>query len=628
MKIHRILLHCLQLCSAAAAVLTDEQHAESLIAWLRAENGSYSDKLEMRREKQGDPSSRFGMYAKGDFKRGEVMIRIPTNILLKSNEEEDNEAMGCSTVRFLANELRLKDKSKYAPYINYLLDTQPPGQLPSAWSGPGKDLLLKVLGYDEDDDTQLYPPADPVSWLEEDWHADCDGSDDPIDEYAALLVVQRSWDEVLIPVFDMMSHRNGRWLNTDSTEVHQDKPILVTALRNIKAGEEIYTSYNMCRDCENRFTTYGTPEILRDYGFVEQLPQTWIFNNLDLSFRIDEIYDKDKNGTGEHKVTEWITDEPDEDDINWLKDRLKDIAVIKKVDLAKRRKNVPEHEWNIINEFNSALEFAINTAIHSYNFDEECINAGTCKMSLDRYINLDETLPVYPDEDYEQYGTCNTAKQFGIFDDGTMVDLETIQSPYQEINFMWDPRNRNTCMDLDSTVQICDSYRPHYHEMIVHYTARFLPEIKRVLFVGGGDSMVLHEALRYPELELVVGLELDQRVVRGSYKHFGSQPHFHDERVQWWFGDATKSLMMLSKEYFASFDMVLVDLSETVMSFKVTDKLDVLEALSLLVKPEGIFVKNEVYIEPFKKMFPYNIQIIWYVHFYKFMVLMYQIFFT
>lgn len=123
--------------------------------------------------------------------------------------------------------------------------------------------------------------------------------------------------------------------------------------------------------------------------------------------------------------------------------------------------------------------------------------------------------------------------------------------------------------------------------------------------------MILYEVLKYPDLELVVGLELDQRVVRGSFKHFGTQPHFDDERVEWWFGDASKSLRMLPKEYFGSFDMVLVDLSETVMSFKVTESLDVLETLTLLVNPEGIFVKNEVYIEKFKQIFPYSAQIIW-----------------
>ena len=123
--------------------------------------------------------------------------------------------------------------------------------------------------------------------------------------------------------------------------------------------------------------------------------------------------------------------------------------------------------------------------------------------------------------------------------------------------------------------------------------------------------MLLHEVLKYNSLEKVVGLELDQKVTRGRcFKHFGTQPHFDDDRVEWWFGDASKSLLMLPKDYFGRFDLVLVDLSETVMSFKVTDKLDVLEALTLLVKPNGI----EVYFSKFKKMFPYSAQINWVSH--------------
>jgi spermidine synthase len=116
---------------------------------------------------------------------------------------------------------------------------------------------------------------------------------------------------------------------------------------------------------------------------------------------------------------------------------------------------------------------------------------------------------------------------------------------------------------------------------MVHYTARFIDTVKRVLFVGGGDSMLLHEALKYPSLELVVGLELDQSVTRGSFKYFGTQPHWDNEKVEWWFGDATKSLLMIPKEYFGSFDIVLVDLSETVMAMTVTGDLDIKQALSV-----------------------------------------------
>jgi spermidine synthase len=94
------------------------------------------------------------------------------------------------------------------------------------------------------------------------------------------------------------------------------------------------------------------------------------------------------------------------------------------------------------------------------------------------------------------------------------------------------------CFYLDDWLHTCASFRPHYHEVTVHYPARFLDEVKRVLFIGGGDSMVLHEVLKYPELELVVGLELDQRVARSTFKNFGTQPHFDNEKVQWYFGDA------------------------------------------------------------------------------------------
>ena len=129
--------------------------------------------------------------------------------------------------------------------------------------------------------------------------------------------------------------------------------------------------------------------------------------------------------------------------------------------------------------------------------------------------------------------------------------------------------------------------------MMEQNPGRFFDEVKSNLFVGGGDSMLLHEALKYPSLELVVGLELDQTVVRNSYKYFGTQPHWDDERVEWWFGDATRSLTMLPRECFGSFDLVLVDLSETVQALSVTDELDVLQTLALLVKPNGILVQNE-----------------------------------
>jgi hypothetical protein len=144
--------------------------------------------------------------------------------------------------------------------------------------------------------------------------------------------------------------------------------------------------------------------------------------------------------------------------------------------------------------------------------------------------------------------------------------------------------------------------------MSVHYTARYLNEINRVAFIGAGDSMLLQEILKYPTLDKVVGLELDQKVTRYNYKHFGTSPHWDNDKVEWWYGDATKSLMMLPKEYFGSFDMVLIDLSDTAMDMSVTTNLDIFGALALLLRKGGIIVKNEKYLNQFRKVFDYTVQ--------------------
>ncbi|KAL7547601.1 hypothetical protein ACHAWF_010896, partial [Thalassiosira exigua] len=135
------------------------------------------------------------------------------------------------------------------------------------------------------------------------------------------------------------------------------------------------------------------------------------------------------------------------------------------------------------------------------------------------------------------------------------------ESLYQKIVFEENIKRGDKCLYLDTTMQQCSSYRPQYHEPFVHFSASYLNRgktsgLRRVVFVGGGDSMLLHEILKYDSLELVLGLELDQKVTRDSFETFKTQPHFDDPRVQWWFGDGAKSLTLLPREYFGTFDLV------------------------------------------------------------------------
>lgn len=198
--------------------------------------------------------------------------------------------------------------------------------------------------------------------------------------------------------------------------------------------------------------------------------------------------------------------------------------------------------------------------------------------------------------------TCGSYIDLGGYTDAVFES----KSFFQAVAWTEHPGKPDTCLSLDDVLQICHSYRPHYHEPYIHFPAAYLKEMKRIVFIGGGDSMLLHESLKYPNVELVLGLELDQKVVRESLRYLHTQPHFDDPRVQWWFGDASKSLALLPREWFGTFDLVMVDLSETAMSLSVNDDLDIFGALALLMKPEGVFVKNELYFSQMSNLFDHS----------------------
>lgn len=603
-----ILLYLSQAISATEDPVGENVRA--LVQWVKdAPTGFVHEGIEIRRYDPEDISSPFATFATSFIPAQSKLFVIPREYLITAEGHDDQ----CVTVKNLVRELQLGNESKYAPYINYLLD-QPLGQLPNSWSEEGQELLDKIL-VDKNEDAQFLPPEGPFGYS---FQEECNEEySDALTEDAYLVVLQRSWDDVLIPLYDMLSHRNGKWLNTECDSVHYNtNDVTVRASRDIQPGEEIYTSYNFCVDCGSRERDFGTPEILRDYGFVEQYPQRWIFHQYEnLAFELDEVEHTDELGQS-HMLMQvtWLFDEPSDEGIEFLEGELLRLEDVARSDFQEEL-DVPANEEKLCRQFLDALINAIIHAIESASdLHHQCTEvtqnaSGSCEVLLEgdenrrpRYDALQEK----PDKlDYSSY-LCKQGRNMEF--PGYKV-LETTKSLYQKIAFFHDPVSKDTCFELDTVVQICGSYRAHYHEMVVHYTARFFDTVKRVLFVGGGDSMLLHEIVKYPSLELVVGLELDQQVTRGSFKHFGTQPHWDNEKVQWWYGDAAKSLLMLPSDYFGSFDMVLVDLSETVMSMTVTDGLDIFGALALLLKPDGIIVKNELYLEKFSEIFDYTVQV-------------------
>jgi hypothetical protein len=255
----RLLFLASSLLASTATASKAESQSQSaplnfgIFDWIHnSEGGFFNHKQEFRRDEK---TGLAGVFAKERIEKNEGLVTVPWDLLLKSDDPEEEGQMCCGTVIALAREMRLGDESKLARYANYL-NSQDDGQLPSEWTPAGQELLRSIVG-GEVDEPEI-PPAEPTEWLTNDWYDRCEGTRrDAVSAKAALLVVQRSEDIIMIPAYDMYNHRNGKWLNT-RTDTEDDVNHVTKAKRVIEAGEQIHVSYNQCEECGGRDVGYGT----------------------------------------------------------------------------------------------------------------------------------------------------------------------------------------------------------------------------------------------------------------------------------------------------------------------------------------------------------------------------------
>ena len=594
---------------------TAEKHVQDLTMWLRSNGGYFNFKLEIRRVDPKDPTSEFGVFAKKDIKPKDRLMDIPANLIIEprsgfqvqldDNQEEKYfqkeyfESL-CGLTQTLITEIKLGDDSKFSPYLNYLKQKDL-SMIPVMWSELGKELMRLVANVGADDSFDVLPPHGLVDWVDVFFDSGCISKDDEFEKRIAALVCSRTLPTakpVLVPVLDMINHSNKEKRNVESTAGFTDTFVHVRATKEIKAGDQLFMSYINCVGCPG--DGMGAAEILRDYGFLESFPQEWTFGLIAVD--VDEVKDDDGKTILEARHVGKL---PNDQGVMFFAEQIERLQELLHGDaMIAAPGRVPEKELETIHLYHNALMKTMSGAIkrtdvmaieYADTHAFACVAEDSCPAespSWFRYNDLDKSSPFGLDLYYDTIYQCET---LNARDEEHVVMKEQINSHYQILEYFSYPETEEMCFYLDGTWQICTSYRPQYHEMGVHDTIRYLPHgPKRILWVGGGDSMFLHEILKYPSLELAVGLELDQKVVRGAFQWFGAQPHWDNEKVQWWFGDASKSLLMLPEDYYGSFDVVLVDLSDTVLSLSVTKEMDIIGALSLLLRPGGVFAINEL----------------------------------
>ena len=93
----------------------------------------------------------------------------------------------------------------------------------------------------------------------------------------------------------MMNHNNGKTnvkhkydpYTADTIPEIVEKGYEIVTSKPISAGEELYNSYNFCAVCQQYYDWFGTPEMFREFGFVESYPQRWLFDFARVKFDLD-----------------------------------------------------------------------------------------------------------------------------------------------------------------------------------------------------------------------------------------------------------------------------------------------------------------------------------------------------
>eukprot|EP00439_Symbiodinium_sp_Y106_P078177 s21_g16.t6 len=86
-------------------------------------------------------------------------------------------------------------------------------------------------------------------------------------------------------------------------------------------------------------------------------------------------------------------------------------------------------------------------------------------------------------------------------------------TPYQKLNVAEEPSSRCTALFLDEELQLTNVFGDFYHEALVHPAMAALGQLgRRVLVIGAGDGGVATALFRYPQVEKVIQVEIDEAV--------------------------------------------------------------------------------------------------------------------
>ncbi|NTW91045.1 MAG: polyamine aminopropyltransferase [Erysipelotrichaceae bacterium] len=142
----------------------------------------------------------------------------------------------------------------------------------------------------------------------------------------------------------------------------------------------------------------------------------------------------------------------------------------------------------------------------------------------------------------------------------TNKQLASVETEIQRVD-VFDTPEFGKILVMDGNVTMTEKDEFIYHDMIVHVPMAVNPNIKRVLVIGAGDGGTIRELCRYPMIESIDMVEIDEAVVDICKEHFKTTSYaLNDPRVKIYFEDGLRFVRSNKKVY----DLVLVDSTDPI----------------------------------------------------------------
>jgi spermidine synthase len=129
------------------------------------------------------------------------------------------------------------------------------------------------------------------------------------------------------------------------------------------------------------------------------------------------------------------------------------------------------------------------------------------------------------------------------------------KSEFQRIDIFESPEF-GRFLTLDGYMMLTEKDEFIYHEMIAHVPMAVHPDARNILVIGGGDGGTVRELIRYPSVENIDLVEIDEEVVEVCRRFLPQTADaLGDSRINFYYEDGLKFIRRCHNMY----DVIIVD---------------------------------------------------------------------